>query len=96
VRVTAEAAREAKVPAGTYRVKEMDAPEYGISVLDLVPPDRPDAKPVLVADHYAVALRQCPRCLAAGLSEEVAWNVERGLCGVCCDRDDAADEWIPY
>jgi hypothetical protein len=96
VRVSPENAREAKIPAGTYRVKAADAPEFGISVLDLVPPDRPDAKPVLVADHYAVALRVCPRCRAAGLSEELAWDAARGICGVCCDRDDGADEWVPY
>jgi hypothetical protein len=96
VRVSPENAKEAKIVPGTYRVKEMDAPEFGISVLDLVPPDKPDARPVLCADHYAVALRCGPRCRAAGLSEELAWDAGRGLCDVCCHRDDAADEWIPH
>jgi hypothetical protein len=91
VRVTAEAAKEAKIPPGLYRVKEMGAPEFGVSVLDLVPPDKPDAKPVLCADHYAVALHQCPRCQAARLSEELAWNAQRGLCGVCCDCEEIGD-----
>jgi hypothetical protein len=91
VRVTAEAAKEAKIPPGTYLVKAADAPEFGISVLDLVPPDKPDARPVLVADHYCVALRQCPRCRAAGLSEELAWDAGRGICGVCRDREEIGD-----
>jgi hypothetical protein len=91
VRVSPENAREAKIPAGTYRVKAADTPEFGISVLDLVPPDKPDAKPVLCADHYAVALRCCPRCQAAGLSEELAWNTARGICGVCRDREEIGD-----
>jgi hypothetical protein len=91
VRVSPENAKEAKIPAGTYRVKAADAPEFGVSVLDLVPPDKPDAEPVLCADHYAVALRCCPRCQAAGLSEELAWNTDRGICGVCRDREEIGD-----
>jgi hypothetical protein len=91
VRVTAEK-RVCGIPPGTYRVKAADAPELGIRVLDLVPPDQPDAAPLLCADTHALALRECA-CGARGLSEELAWDAARGCCGPCCDKADGADEW---
>jgi hypothetical protein len=91
VRVTADR-KVTRIPPGTYRVKAADAPELGIRVLDLVPPDRPDARPILCADTHAVALREC-QCGASGLSEELAWDAARGCCGPCCDKADGADEW---
>jgi hypothetical protein len=99
VRIGPETAREARVQPGTFRVLEADPPEFGVSVLTVVedrPAGKPNARPFFVADHYCVAHRQCPWCRAAGLSEELAWNVERGQCGICCDRDDGADELTTY
>jgi hypothetical protein len=90
VRVLPDVAKIARIPAGLYRVTHADLPEYGVRVLDLIPPEGA-AVPYLCADTFAVALRCCPRCETAGLSEELAWNAARGLCGVCCDREEIGD-----
>jgi hypothetical protein len=33
----------------------------------------------------------CPRCGVIGHRHEVAWKADRGICGVCADREDIGD-----
>jgi hypothetical protein len=104
VRVRAGVGRERQggVRAGVYRCcRAGTSPEFGPRA-GLLPADavreasgrwvREGATALFVAAGGCVALRECPRCGAAGLSEELAWDAAHGLCGPCRDRDDGADE----
>jgi hypothetical protein len=33
----------------------------------------------------------CPRCGVCDYPAKVAWSYDRGICGVCCDREDIGD-----
>jgi hypothetical protein len=33
----------------------------------------------------------CPRCGVCDYPEKIAWNHDRKICGVCCDREDIGD-----
>jgi hypothetical protein len=87
-----------KVAKGDYRVMWLGAGRFGTRV-GLVPADalrQPDGKwldarggvcePLWTAADNCVGLAECPECGTAGTTDEVAWDLAHGLCGLCCDR----------
>jgi hypothetical protein len=47
--------------------------------------DHPRPDLYLVAHTGLKVLRECPRCHHIGDSNDLLWNHDAGICGVCCD-----------